>query len=163
MNRIYSILLLLIVPLSCYAGDGDKFLSLGGGALWKNASSFELNFEREIANHGGMELGLDFYNQNGNTDGTGVKINTYSVLVQAAYKQVLIRFKNANLRWRLAAGVGINERDQFACSITPGLEYNYTFASGVQFFIAEKNQFSFWTSNKSWLRIGGMMGIKIPF
>jgi len=166
MKRIILIFVtFLLISFSLKAGDGDTYFSFAGGLLFKNAFSGELTFEKEISSHGGWEVGIDFYNRSFGDigiDSIGNKVNHYAILAQGAYKAILLRNKNSNIRWRFAAGIGANEKG-FTCSVTPGIEYNYTFSNNVQFFILEKNQFSFWTSDKSWIRCGIILGIKIPF
>ncbi|MDH6358921.1 hypothetical protein [Parabacteroides sp. PF5-9] len=178
MKKLSIIFVCLLMATTIMAGDGDTYFSFSGGALYKNAITAEFTFEKHLKYHSAWEVGLDYYNQIFNrdvyppilgesgevtNDNAGKEINRYSILFQGAYKKVLIRGKNYNIRGRLAAGIGVNDRERFTCSITPGFEYSYTFPNGVQFFVLQKNQFSFWASNKSWFRVGGTMGIKIPF
>lgn len=165
MKKILFVILGFVSGFAAQAGEGDTYFSFSGGALYKNAISSEFTFEKEISHHGGWEVGLDYYNNcfgKIERDSNGIKIQHHAILFQGAYKRVLIRYKNSNIRWRIAAGAGVNEKG-FTCSVTPGLEYNHTFSNGIQFFILDKNQFSFWSSNKSWFRTGLLVGIKIPF
>jgi hypothetical protein len=147
------------------AGDGDYFFSLSGGLLHRNAMSYEFVFEKTLKYHNAWEIGLDYYNQvfSRPADSLGNEMDYHQALLfGGAYKYNLVRYKNANLRLRGAVGIGVNEHEKFTLSVTPGFEYTYTCPSNIQLFIQEKTQFSFWSSNNSWFRVGLMIGIKIP-
>lgn len=164
MKRLFFVINFALITFICKAGEGDTYISLSGGWLHYNAISAELTFEKSLAYHNAWEVGLDYYNQmfSHHRDSVGKRIDRYSILFEAAYKHNLVRYKNANLRFRLVAGVGANDREKFTCSISPGFEYVYTTQGNIQLFIQEKTQFSFWSSNKSWFRTGIMIGMKIP-
>ena len=146
------------------AGEGDSYFSFSGGLLHYNAMSYELTFERTLKYHNAWEIGLDYYNQwfSNPVDASGKGFKYHSLLFQGAYKSNIVRFKNANFRFRGAVGIGVNEREKFTLSLTPGFEYTYTCPGNIQLFVQEKTQFSFWTRNKSWFRVGVMIGVKIP-
>ncbi|MDR1370504.1 MAG: hypothetical protein LBJ72_10355 [Dysgonamonadaceae bacterium] len=146
------------------AGDGDYYVSLSGGFLHYKAMSYELTLEKTLRYHHAWEMGLDYYNQTFSRpiDASGKRFRYQALLFEGAYKYNLVRYRNANLRFRGAAGIGVNERDRFTLSLSPGFEYTYTCPSNIQLFIQEKTQFSFWTANHSWFRAGIMIGIKIP-
>jgi len=164
MKRYLFLFCFLSLPFLLKAGDGDSYFSLSGGLLTYNAMSYELTFERSLKYHNAWEIGLDYYNQifSNKIDADGKKLEYYSLLFQGAYKYNMVRYKNANLRFRGAVGIGVNEKDKFTLSLTPGFEYTYTCPGNIQLFIQEKTQFSFWTRNNSWFRVGVMVGIKIP-
>jgi len=160
------ILLIFIGLLSPFvkAGEGDTYFSFSGGLLHKKAMSYELTFEKTLRYHNAWEIGLDYYNQvfTHPVDSLGKEFKYSALLLQGAYKYNIVRFRNGNLRFRGAFGIGVNERDKFTLSLTPGFEYTYTCPGNIQLFIQEKTQFSFWTNNKSWFRVGIMIGFKIP-
>ena len=110
MRKIFF-LCLLVVTLSAKAGEGDTYISLSGGILHYNAIGTELTLEKALPYHNAWEVGLDYYNQifSHPKDSFGKEINRHAILFQGAYKYNLVRYKNANLRFRLAAGVGVNE------------------------------------------------------
>jgi len=151
-------------PLLSKAGDGDSYFSFSGGLLHWKAMSYDFTYEKTLKYHNAWEVGLDYYNQifTDPLDAWGNKFHYHSLLFQGAYKHNFARFKNANLRFRGAVGIGVNEREKFTLSLSPGFEYTYTCPSNIQVFIQEKTQFSFWTNNNSWFRIGVMVGMKIP-
>jgi len=146
------------------AGEGDSYFSLSYGLLYRKAMSFELTFERTLKYHNAWELGVDYYNQAWTypVDDAENSFKFYSLLFEGAYKLNIVRYKNGNLRFRGAVGVGVNEREKFTMSAAPGFEYTYTCPGNIQLFIQEKTQISFWTNNHSWFRAGVMIGIKIP-
>jgi len=162
--------IILLLLSACFfspllkAGDGDSYFSFSGGLLHYNAMSYELTFERSLKYHNAWEVGIDYYNQyfSHPVDLSSNSFKYYSILFEGAYKHNMVRFKNANLRFRGAVGLGVNEREKFTLSLTPGFEYSYTCPGNIQLFIAEKTQFSFWTRNGSWFRAGIMIGFKIP-
>ena len=166
MKKILAIFLLVI----CFspfikAGEGDCYVSFSGGLLHYKAMSYGLTFEKSLAYHNAWEIGIDYYNQYFTKPFDAVKGKEFkytAILFEGAYKINMVRYRNANLRFRGAAGVGVNEREKFTLSLSPGFEYTYTCPSNLQLFIAEKTQFSFWTNNKSWFRVGVMIGFKIP-
>jgi hypothetical protein len=164
MKKYLVILFSLFLVSTVKAGDGDSYFSLSGGWLHYNAISSELTFERTLKYHNAWEIGLDYYNQifSYKLDSLGNEMNYHSLMFEGVYKHNVVRFKNANLRFRAAAGIGVNEKEKFTMSISPGFEFTYTTSYQWQFFIQEKTQFSFWTRNHSWFRIGIMFGIKIP-
>jgi hypothetical protein len=147
------------------AGDGDTYISFSGGLLHWKAMSYELTFEKTLKYHNAWEVGLDYYNQvfAHPVDENDKEFKYTALLFEGAYKHNIVRFKNANFRFRGAVGIGVNEREKFTLSVSPGFEYSYTLPSNVQLFVQEKTQFSFWTNNKSWFRVGVMIGFKIPF
>jgi hypothetical protein len=147
------------------AGEGDTYISASGGLLHYKAMSYDLTFEKTLRYHNAWETGLEYYNQvfAHPVDSAFKAFKYTSILFQGAYKHNIVRFRNSNLRFRGAVGIGVNERDKFTLSLTPGLEYTWTSQWGIQFFMQEKTQFSFWTNNNSWFRVGVMLGFKIPF
>ena len=165
MKKILFFLLATIAfsPL-VKAGDGDSYISLGGGLLHYKAISYSLTFERTLKYHNAWELGLDYYNQyfSNPVDSLGNEFKYHSLLFEGAYKINMVRYKNSNLRFRAAVGIGVNEKDRFTMSLSPGFEFTHTLPSNVQLFIQEKTQFSFWTRNNSWFRVGVLIGFKIP-
>jgi hypothetical protein len=165
MKKLIVILcsLFLFSPL-LKAGDGDYYFSLAGGLMYYNAMNYGFTLEKTLKYHNAWELGLDYYNQifSHPKDGLDKDINYQSLLFEGAYKLNMVRYKNANLRFRGAVGIGVNERENFTLSVSPGFEYTYTCPSNIQLFIQEKTQFSFWTTNHSWFRVGVLVGIKIP-
>jgi hypothetical protein len=146
------------------AGDGDYYISFGGGLMYYKAMSYSLTLEKTLKYHNAWELGLEYYNQifSHPINAMGEEFNYHSMLFEGAYKLNMVRYKNANLRFRAGVGLGVTERDKFTLSISPGFEYTYTCPSNIQLFIQEKTQFSFWTNNHSWFRVGIMIGFKIP-
>jgi len=165
MKKSISLLFILFAFSSLTkAGDGDSYVSFSGGWLHWKAMSYELTFERTLKYHNAWEVGLDYYNQifAHPIDSLGNAFHYHSFLFQGVYKYNMARFKNANLRFRGAVGIGVNEREKFTLSLSPGFEYTYTCPFNIQLFIQEKTQFSFWTNNRSWFRAGIMIGIKIP-
>jgi len=165
MKRIFTLLFILVIfPPLLKAGDGDSYVSLSGGLLHWKAMSYEATFEKTLKYHNAWEVGIDYYNQvfAHPADSLGRPFKYHSLLFMGAYKYNMVRFKNANLRFRGGLGVGVNEREKFTLSITPGFEYTYTCPFNIQLFIQEKTQFSFWTNNRSWFRIGIVVGFKIP-
>jgi hypothetical protein len=146
------------------AGEGDYYVSLSGGLLHYNAMSYEFTLEKSLSYHNAWEVGIDYYNQifSHSMDSIGNEFKHTALLLQGAYKHNIVRFRNANFRFRGAVGIGVNEAEKFTLSISPGFEYTYTTPGNIQLFIAEKTQISFWTRNNSWFRVGLMVGIKIP-
>jgi hypothetical protein len=126
--------------------------------------SYGLTFEQTRRYHNAWELGLDYYHPlfSPPNDRSGRAVNHDALLFEGAYKINMVRYKNANLRFRAAVGAGVNGREQFTLSLSPGFEYTYTCPSNIQLFVQEKTQFSFWTTNHSWFRAGFLVGIKIP-
>jgi hypothetical protein len=155
---------LFSLSLLLKAGEGDSYISFSGGLLHWKSMSYELTFERTLKYHNAWEIGLDYYNQifTHPVDALGKDFKYSALLFQGAYKHNIVRFKNANFRFRGAVGIGVNEREKFTLSLSPGFEYTYTFPGNIQLFMQEKTQFSFWTNNKSWFRAGIMIGMKIP-
>jgi len=165
MKRFFILIIsLFCLPPLLKAGEGDSYFSFSGGLLYRKAMSYELTFERTLKYHNAWEIGIDFYNQafTHPIDSLGRSFKYNALLFMGAYKYNMVRYKNANLRFRGAVGIGVNEREKFTLSLTPGFEYTYTFPCNIQFFIQEKTQFSFWTNNHSWFRIGIVAGFKIP-
>jgi hypothetical protein len=146
------------------AGDGDSYFSFAGGLLHYKAMSYELTFEKTLKYHNAWEIGIDYYNQvyTHPVDSLGNTFNYHSLLIEGAYKYNIVRFRNANFRFRGAVGIGVNEQEKFTLSVSPGFEYTYTCPGNIQLFIQEKTQISFWTNNKSWFRVGVMIGFKVP-
>jgi hypothetical protein len=167
MKKIFSIICVIICssPFVANAGEGDFYVSFSGGLLHYKAMSYGLTLEKSLAYHNAWEIGFDYYNQYFTkpiNPETWKEFKYTAILFEGAYKINMVRFRNKNLRFRGAIGLGVNEREKFTLSLTPGFEYVYTCPSNLQLFIAEKTQFSFWTNNKSWFRVGVMIGFKIP-
>lgn len=164
MKRLLVIFVVQFFPLLLKAGDGDFYVSVSGGALYSKALNFNVTLEKTLRYHHAWEVGLDYYNQyfvdSKRSDGSSFKYR--SLLFEGAYKFNVVRYKNTNLRFRGAVGLGVNEREKFTLSVSPGFEYSYTTQSNIQVFIQEKTQISFWTTNKSWFRTGVLVGLKIP-
>jgi hypothetical protein len=164
MKKYILFICLCFSSLLLKAGEGDTYFSFSGGLLHYKAMSYELTFEKTLKYHNAWEIGLDYYNQvfSNPVNAAGESFKHYSLLFQGVYKYNIVRFRNSNFRFRGGVGMGVNEREKFTLSLSPGFEYCWTSQYGIQLFIQEKTQISFWTNNNSWFRVGIMIGFKIP-
>ena len=153
-----------------YAGDGGKYLILGTGRQWnmlkwdRQFMNFNVGLEFEGKYHNAWEVYIDITSKYKNCN--SCKITNYraydynSFGVGVAYKSVIIRGKNSNLRWKAGVDIGANIEERFQSSIDIGLEYSYTFKNDMQIYILQKNDIVFW--NKNTFQNGLVVGLKIP-
>ncbi len=164
MKKILLGMALLAGSLTAKAGNGDSFWNVSGGWQWKNTVNAVIGFEKETKYHNAYELYVDLATayetcpQHGVVDSKSFwAYKTFGI--GGAYKPAFWRGKNSNVRLRMGADLGAN-RKGFQASIDLGLEYSYSFRSGVQLFVMQKNDFVFWTRDH--FRNGLLVGIKIP-
>lgn len=164
MKKILCSMTLLLVACAVKAGNGDMFWNISGGWQWKNTVNVMVGFEKETKYHNAYELYVDLATayetcpQHGIIDSKSFwAYKTFGI--GGAYKPSFWRGKNSNMRLRMGADLGAN-RKGFQASIDLGLEYSYSFRSGVQIFVMQKNDFVFWTRDH--FRNGLLVGFKIP-
>lgn len=164
MKKILLIAIVSLFSLKSFAGDGDKFFNLSGGWQWKNTVSVMAAMEFENKYHSAWEMYLNLSTTYAECpDHHRVDSKSfwdYKVFgLGAAYKPVITRGKNSTLRWRVGADLGAN-RGGFQANVNLGLEYNYAFRSGIQFFVLQRNDFIFWSRDH--FRNGLFVGFKLP-
>jgi hypothetical protein len=167
MKKIFVLLATLFsLSFNSHAGDGDRFFHLSGGLMYRNTANTVIGMEIEGRYHHAWEIYADLttayekcpidntyfckeYFWNYKTAGLGV-----------AYKPAFKRWKNANLRARFGADLGIDEGYSFYTSLDIGLEFSYSFRNRIQLVITQKNDFAFWTRDN--FKNGFLIGLKIP-
>jgi hypothetical protein len=164
-------LLLMLVTLfslsfNSFAGDGDKFFNIATGLMYRNTANAVITMEFETKYHNAWEIYVDASTafkkcEIENTifcEKTFWDYKTFGI--GGAYKPAISRWKNANLRARFGADIGIDEGYSFYTSLDIGLEFSYSFRNRMQFVIMQKNDFAFWTRDN--FKNGFLIGLKIP-
>lgn len=144
--------------ISCVAlaGDGDNYFNLSSGLQWKKTFNTVISFEFEKQYHNSWEIYADL-----STTFTDDDFFDYRTInLGMAYNHAIVRYKNANLRYRIGADIGADDDDSFNLSIDIGLEFNYCFRNNIKFYILQKNDFCFFYRNK--FRNGFLLGFKVP-
>ena len=138
------------------AGNGERYIGLAGGYSLVRAMDFMATFEMEKGYHGSHELFAEFYTSREN--GSWAYLREYRG--GYAYKFPLYRGKNTTFKTRVGSAIGADEAG-FTMGFQLGFEFNYTFLSGAQWFLSQKNEYAVW-SRRPW-RNGLLMGIRVPF
>jgi len=172
MKKIYLIMLVVLLPLRSFAGDGDNYLNIGGGWQtnifdWETAphiANVTLGLELEGKYHNAWELNLDLATAyvvcpTDHVVDSKSFFDYKSFGIGVAYKPVLSRAKNSLVRWRIGANIGANDNG-FQTAITGGIEYSYSFKNRMQLFILQKNDIVFWSRDN--FRNGVIIGLKLP-
>lgn len=161
---LLSTLMIILFALKSFAGDKDKHFTIAGGWQFKNTINALISLEFETKYHNAWEIYVDLSNaytkcpEHNRIDSKSFwDYKTFGI--GAAYKPTFWRGKNSTLRWRAGADLGAN-RGGFQASVEIGIEYNYCFRNGMQFFMLQKNDFVFWTRDH--FRNGLLIGLKIP-
>lgn len=164
MKKVLLIIVALFFVFKSFAGERDKFFTVSGGWQWKNTVNALVSMEFETKYHNAWEVYVDLStayticpDHNKIDSKSFWDYKTFGI--GAAYKPAFWRGKNSTLRWRAGADVGANYRG-FQASVELGIEYNYAFRNGMQFFVLQKNDFVFWTRDH--FRNGLLIGFKIP-
>lgn len=165
MKKILMVMILVIISNNAAkAGEGDTFFNVAGGWQWKNTVTALFSLEFETQHHNAWEISVDLANAYDVCPDHGI-IDSKSFWnyptfgIGGAYKPTISRGKNTTLRARLGGDLGGN-RKGFQASIDIGLEFNYAFRNGMQFFVLQKNDFVFWTRDH--YRNGVLIGLKLP-
>ena len=170
--KIYIILIIIFLQIHArsIAGDGDKFLNIGGGyqtnaIKWNtNIANLVIGYEMEGKHHNSWEIYFDFSTAYRKCP-LCKEICTQSFFdyktfgLGVAYKPAFIRGRNSLLRWRIGGDLGSNKRG-FQCSFDFGLEYSYSFKNRMQIYIMQKNDLVFWSRDH--FRNGFVVGFKLP-
>lgn len=163
MKKLFLMTILSLASFSLSAGEGDENLSIGVGYQYKNTVSAIISYEFENRYHNAWEVYIDLANAYTTAPDGKVYSNTFwdykSIGIGGAWKPALRTWKNSVLRWRFGADIGANVNN-FQASAELGLEYTYYFKNNVKLFVAQKNDFVFWTRDH--FRTGIVAGIKIP-
>lgn len=137
------------------AGNGDDYITIQSGFLFPKTGNFQLGYEKGISYDASVEL----FGELGYKFKATSQHKEYYWGGGLVYKQAIKRYKNAELRLggEIHAGAATKE---FYFGAGLGLEYSYTFRSGVQFFIHQKNQVNFLKNDT--FKNGLTLGIKVP-
>lgn len=167
MKRILLICFTLFsLTFNSFAGDGDKFFNLSGGLMYRSTVDALVSMEFEGKYHNAWEMYLDLSTayKKCEIDNTIFCNKTFwdykTVSIGGAYKPAFYRYKNANLRARFGADIGIDEGYSFCASVDVGIEFSYSFKNRMQLVITQKNDFAFWTRDN--FKNGLLIGLKIP-
>ncbi len=166
MKNIFVTIIALLAFIPSYAGDGDKFINVSGGLMYRNTVNALIAMEFEQKYHSAWEIYLDMTTtyKKCPVDNTIFCEETFwdykTFSVGGAYKPAFYRSKNFNLRLRVGADLGTDEGYSFCAGIDVGLEATYSFRNRMQVFLTQKNDFIFWTRDN--IRNGLLIGIKIP-
>jgi hypothetical protein len=166
MKKILLCVILLSLSFKSFAGDGDKFVSVAGGLMYRNTANALVSMEFEGMYHNAWEIYVDLTTaykkcEINNTIFCKKTFWDYKTVgVGGAYKPAFYRWKNANLRARVGADIGIDEGYSFYASVDLGLEFSYSFKNRMQLVIMQKNDFAFWTRDN--FKNGFLIGLKIP-
>jgi hypothetical protein len=167
MRKILIISVTLFsLTFNSFAGDGDRFVNVSGGLMYRKTATALASMEFEGKYHNAWEIYVDMTTayKKCEIDNTIFCKKTFwdykTVSFGGAYKPAFYRWKNANLRARVGADIGIDEGYSFSASVDLGLEYSYSFKNRMQLVITQKNDFAFWTRDN--FKNGLLIGLKIP-
>ncbi len=166
MKKILVTALALYSITLAYAGDGDKFVNVQAGLMYRNTANVLVAMEFEKKHHTSWEIYLDMTTswykcEIDNTIFCKESFWDYKTIgLGVAYKPAFYRWKNANLRARFGGDIGIDEGYSFYASIDIGIEASYSFKNRLQVFLTQKNDFAFGTRDN--VKNGLLFGIKIP-
>lgn len=155
MKRILFSLVCALFSAVAMAGNGDEYFTVKSGFLFPQTGNIQLSYERGLDYDTYAEIfgelsskfkkaedGKDYYWGGG-----------------FGLKKGLKRYKNSALylTGEIHAGAYVKE---FFFGAGLGLEYAYTFRSGLQFVIQQKNQVNFLHNDT--FKNGVLLGLRIP-
>lgn len=168
-SRWQQLLVALVLTLCCTpraaAGNGDGHLGLQAGVLYPRIFNATLSYDVETRYHNAWEFYADYSTQwddcpvCGHVCTESFWHSRYSFGVGAAYKPAVVRGKNNLGRFRIGGDLGTNTR-HFAMGIELGYEHVWSFRSGWQLVLQQKNEITFW--GKPLFKNGLLLGVRIP-
>ena len=165
-KTLFTLIAALSLMSDVLAGEGDLLVKASTGLAVQNTAWATLGVEWETRYHNAWEVYCDFgtafrYCETDHTYFCDDAFWSYKTLgLGACYKPALYRWRNLNLRGSFGADLGVKEGYTFFLSLDVAAELTYTFHSGLQAFVMQKNEFCFWCRDH--FRNGLIIGIKIP-
>jgi hypothetical protein len=162
---LLSLVALVTVATSAFAGDNDRRLSLGVGLLYENGLDATLSYEKETRYHNAVEFFLNGYLKWDECADCGYicpdtfwrNYRTWSV--GAAYKPCVTRGRNNYGNLRLGASLG-SDTDKVLGGVHAGYEHNYRLRDGWQLYWQFKTDLMI--KGEDLFRTGVVIGIKLP-
>jgi len=158
------ILILSLMTVSTWAGDGDNRISLSAGYLIPNTLNAQIGFEHELRYGNAYELFFEAGDRYRKDPVCGkycddVFWKGYYWAGGITYKKMMVKGKNSNLRLRIGPQFGAYKRD-FTYGGEISFEYNILLQNGIQISFIQKNQVNF--KHGDTFRNGLHIGFKIP-
>ncbi|MBD5195056.1 MAG: hypothetical protein HDS87_04980 [Bacteroidales bacterium] len=155
---VKTLLVGIICMVSGLSASADNKLTVNAGFLFPSTLNASIGYEYPFSYGKAFEA----FGEIGNhwKSGQGQFWKGYYWDGGILYKHQLKRFKNANFRFRGGPIFGATER-KFFLGLEAGFEYNYIFASGVEFSIIQKNNVCFLHGDL--FKNGLLLGVTIPF
>lgn len=156
MKKFLLFIACLLSSIMMVAGNENDYFSINGGFLFPQTANFQFAYERAS----GYDDSVELFGEIGNKFLSSSSPKSYYWAGGVGYKRGIKRYKNSELRLtsELHAGAYV-KKFYFGAGI--GLEYTYTFRSGIQFVLQQKNQVNFLKGDT--FKNGLLVGVKIPF
>lgn len=161
---LLPLMLLIIVTLNTYAGDGDQFFTLNTGILFRNTLNASFGFERELNYDNAFEIFGEVGNRWERDPECG-KVCSKSFWKNyywnggVVYKKSLVRWRNSTLRLNVGPLAGA-VRGNYFFGAEGSFEYSYTLRNGIKLVLKQKNNVCFIHGDT--FRNGLTVGVKIP-
>ena len=164
MKKLLLTLVSFALTLSAWAGDGDCYVTTGGGFLLPSTLNASVGYEKELSYGNAVEV-FGEIGDRWQRDPVCGKVCSDSFWKNyywdggILYKKNLNRYKNSLLRARIGPACGAVTGDYFF-GVEAGFEYNIMLRSGIQFSIVQKNNVNFIHGDT--FRNGLLLQVKIP-
>ncbi len=165
MKKIILALFICLTGIQAFAGEHDKGLQVGVGALYRNGLDLTIGYEKETANHNAWEFFGNGYIQWKDCPDCGHVCpdsfwkNYRSWGLGAAYKPCVVRGRNHHGNFRFGASLG-SDTHKVLGGIHVGYEHSYVLRGGWQLYWQVKSDFMI--KGRDLFRTGVAIGVKLP-
>jgi hypothetical protein len=162
---LLSLVAIITMATTAFAGEQDKRLSVGLGLLYENGLDATISYEKENAYHNAWEFFANGYIKWDDCISCGhvcpqsfwKNYRTWSVGV--AYKPCVLRGKNHYGNFRIGGSLG-SDTQEIVGGFHLGYEHNYQLKGGWQLFWQVKTDLII--NGKDLFRTGVSAGVRFP-
>jgi hypothetical protein len=162
---LLSLVAILAMASTAFAGEQDKRLSVGVGLLYENGLDATVSYEKENSYHNAWEFFANGYTKWTDCESCGhvcsesfwKNYRTWSVGV--AYKPCVVRGRNHYGNLRFGGSLG-SDMHNILGGIHAGYEHNYRLKSGWQLYWQVKTDLMI--KGDDLFRTGIVLGVKLP-
>jgi hypothetical protein len=162
---LLSLVAIITMVTTAFAGEQDKRLSFGVGLLYENGLDATISYEKENAYHNAWEFFANGYLKWADCESCGhvcpdsfwKNYRTWSV--GAAYKPCIVRGRNHYGNLRFGGSLG-SDTHKVLGGIHAGYEHNYRLKGGWQLYWQVKTDLMI--RGEDLFRTGVAIGVKLP-
>jgi hypothetical protein len=162
---LLSLVAIITMATTAFAGEQDKRLSFGVGLLYENGLDATISYEKENAYHNAWEFFANGYLKWADCESCGHVCpdsfwkNYCTWSVGAAYKPCIVRGRNHYGNLRFGGSLG-SDTHKVLGGIHAGYEHNYRLKGGWQLYWQVKTDLMI--KGEDLFRTGVAIGVKLP-